>query len=860
MSTPHVFISATSGDLRSARKLVEQALLKIGCHPVEQTSFHPDWRTLADLDHQKIADCQALIHLVGVRYGAEPDPATLPPGALRRSYTQLEYHVGRGLQAERGDQRFRVYVFLCPETYPFDPEPDLEPEDQRARQREHRHALANSPYRYDSPADPGQLKECILALREEVLSLQRERAEVKQEVVKNRHLGIKALAFVVLLLGVILGTQWWMKKEQRKRDEAFAAEQKKIGEGQKQIISGQKIDTARIKAHLRESSERKLTADLAAAGLEKKSDVRQRLRDAAEAAHQSRLARIDDLAASFALLDGQPDASPILREMTRILQEEGVDAALAYAERQKPAILTAVAAADAAHLEQKRSRLQPLLQAAGLQRTKGQTTAARASFRELLALDPAWPAALESYAWFLFAQGYQSLFHGPLLAALADAEEAHTLATRLHTADSTNTTAQRLLSATHEQMGDVLLNRGRDGDATKVHEHFTRSNELREALLQANPGSAQATRDVSLSLDRLGDFLVTRVQPGEADKALRHYTHSLELREPLLQANPGSAQAMRDVSLSLYRLGDFLATRGQSADADKALEYFNRSLDLAEALLQANSGSAQATRDVSVNLNKLGDFLATRGQPGDADKTLAYFTRDLEMCEALLASTPGSAQAMRDVSLSLYRLGDSFATRGQPGDADKALAYFARSLDLAETLLQANPGSAQAMRDVSISHEKLGTFLAKRRQPGDMEKVLVYCTRSLEMTEALLKANPSSVQATRDASVSLQRLGDFLAMRGQAGDADKALGHFTRSLELIETLFKANPGSTEATRDVVVSHHKMAAFANRRGDAQAATQHLRAIYDLLKPAIGRGMTFDPPIVQIYESLKAQFSK
>ena len=91
---PKVFISATSGDLGSARKVVEQALLKSQCHPVEQSNFHPDWRTLEDLDRQKIEDCQALIHLVGFRYGAEPDPATLPPGTPPRSYTQLEYDPG----------------------------------------------------------------------------------------------------------------------------------------------------------------------------------------------------------------------------------------------------------------------------------------------------------------------------------------------------------------------------------------------------------------------------------------------------------------------------------------------------------------------------------------------------------------------------------------------------------------------------------------------------------------------------------------------------------------------------------------------------------------------------------------------
>ena len=101
MSTPKVFVSATSGDLRSIRQMVKEALLTINCHPVEQTNFEPDWRTVEGMLRAKIEDCQAMIHIAGVRYGAEPDVETLPPDAPRRSYTQMEYHLGRQLQEER---------------------------------------------------------------------------------------------------------------------------------------------------------------------------------------------------------------------------------------------------------------------------------------------------------------------------------------------------------------------------------------------------------------------------------------------------------------------------------------------------------------------------------------------------------------------------------------------------------------------------------------------------------------------------------------------------------------------------------------------------------------------------------------
>ena len=349
-------------------------------------------------------------------------------------------------------------------------------------------------------------------------------------------------------------------------------------------------------------------------------------------------------------------------------------------------------------------------------------------------------------------------------------------------------------------------------------------------------------------------------QSGQLSRSIVAAERALSIVEKLLTDNPQSAEATRDVSVSLDRLGDFLAKRGQAGDADKALGCFTRSLEMDEALLKANPGSAQATRDTSVSLDRLGGFLAKRGQAGDADKALGYFTRCLDVRETLLKVNPGSAEATRDVSVSLNKLGDLLATRGQAGDADKALGYFTRSLELAEALLKANPGSAQATRDVSVSLDRLGGFLAKRGQAGDADKALGYFTRSLDVREALLKANPGSAEATRGVSVSLEKLGDFLAKRGQPGDADKALGYFTRSLEMDEALLKANPGSAQATRDVVVSHYNMAGFANRRNDAKDATRHRRAIYDLLRPAIERGMTFDPPTVKLYETLKAEFAK
>jgi hypothetical protein len=128
---PKVFISATSGDLGTARKAAAQALITLGCLPVEQSHFPPDARTVDEMLRAKIGECQAVLHMAGFRFGAEPE--TLPPGAPRRSFTQMEFDAARELGKP-------IYLFLPEETFPFDP---CEPEDheRRALQLAHRETL-----------------------------------------------------------------------------------------------------------------------------------------------------------------------------------------------------------------------------------------------------------------------------------------------------------------------------------------------------------------------------------------------------------------------------------------------------------------------------------------------------------------------------------------------------------------------------------------------------------------------------------------------------------------------------------------------------------------------------------------------
>jgi tetratricopeptide (TPR) repeat protein len=125
--SPRVFVSATSADLGDCRRAVADVLLKLDVYPVVQEHFPPDYRTVREMLHEKIAACDAMICLLGRRYGCEP--VTRPDGEPRRSYTQIEQEIA----AELGKPTF---VFVATEDCPFPGQPE-EPPELQASQAEH---------------------------------------------------------------------------------------------------------------------------------------------------------------------------------------------------------------------------------------------------------------------------------------------------------------------------------------------------------------------------------------------------------------------------------------------------------------------------------------------------------------------------------------------------------------------------------------------------------------------------------------------------------------------------------------------------------------------------------------------------
>jgi hypothetical protein len=172
------------------------------------------------------------------------------------------------------------------------------------------------------------------------------------------------------------------------------------------------------------------------------------------------------------------------------------------------------------------------------------------------------------------------------------------------------------------------------------------------------PIDARLQRDVSVSLTKLGDFYVARGQAGDAEEALRCFQQSLATVQQLREANPNSAQAARDMLVSLERLADLTAAAAGQEAVERALQLQLQAVQLARQLHEANPASVFFGRTNAVSLFKTFQRALAAGDRELAGQCLAA-------CHALLHELVTAGCQLDPPVMALYR--QLHAQLGQTG-------------------------------------------------------------------------------------------------------------------------------------------------------------------------------------------------
>jgi tetratricopeptide (TPR) repeat protein len=247
--SPEVFVSATTADLFSCRQLIKNALLTIGCKPVEQTNFPTDYRSISEMLRAKIEKCDAVVHVAGVCYGFEPTQR--PAGAPRRSYTQMEYDFAR----EMGK---RVYVLVCGDGFPYDNHPGEDAEKRELQQRHRAHLLGADTLRYDV-RDFAEIEKRVREIQALVEELEKELAESRRRL--RRVVAVGTTVVIALGIGVgLLGRRMGRNERAVAGLAAQFAQERHYTESLREVVVQQEAKLKALDASDDEKFERAITA------------------------------------------------------------------------------------------------------------------------------------------------------------------------------------------------------------------------------------------------------------------------------------------------------------------------------------------------------------------------------------------------------------------------------------------------------------------------------------------------------------------------------------------------------------------------------------------------------------------------
>ncbi|MBI5757888.1 MAG: tetratricopeptide repeat protein [Planctomycetales bacterium] len=388
---------------------------------------------------------------------------------------------------------------------------------------------------------------------------------------------------------------------------------------------------------------------------------------------------------------------------------------------------------------------------------------------------------------------------------------AHEIAQQLAAANPNDAQTQRDLSFSLDNLGNMFLTLGRTGDALV---HFQAKLKIDQALIEVDPKHLGNQGNLMRSLNNLGNVFLTL---GRTDDALAQFQAYGKLCRVLADADPNDTQRQRNLSISFYKLGNVFLKIGRT---DDALMQFQELLKRSRAAAEADPNDMQNQRGLAVSFNGLGDVFLKLGRSDDA---LAQYEALLKISRVMTEADPNDVEKQRDLGVSFQRLG---AVLLKLGRTDDALVQLQASETISRMLAEADPNDAQKQHDLSSSFNNLGDIYLRLGRTND---ALGQFQDGLKHCRALAESDPKNTENQRNLSMSFERLGDVLL---QLGRTDDAISQFQAKLKIDQALVKADPKNSENQHNLATSLGHLGGVLLKLGRTAEALTQLQAYQQL----------------------------
>ena len=265
---------------------------------------------------------------------------------------------------------------------------------------------------------------------------------------------------------------------------------------------------------------------------------------------------------------------------------------------------------------------------------------------------------------------------------------------------------QHELAVAYGKIGDVqgrpmFPNLGRMTDAKQSYE---RSMALLETASAACPDSLAFSRDLVVTMQRLGDVLG---RMGRKDDAMRLEVDAKRRVLGERARHPDDILLQGDLGVACDRLSDLKFAAG---DTLGAVAEGQEGLKVVEQMYRRDPRNPASRRSMMVGSAKVARLLAVSGDRSGADQ---LYRRAEGLAVAAVEEFPNNTDARSDLGI-VYGMRGMFLADG--GAIDSALSVYSRGLRITESLAASDSSDVLQQADIANGHFETGTILMKGRR------------------------------------------------------------------------------------------------------------------------------------------------
>jgi tetratricopeptide (TPR) repeat protein len=200
---------------------------------------------------------------------------------------------------------------------------------------------------------------------------------------------------------------------------------------------------------------------------------------------------------------------------------------------------------------------------------------------------------------------------------------------------------QRELAAAYAKIGKIQGNSyySNLGDTEGAMKSYRRSLEICQPLADADPNDREWQNELAAGHEGVGDMLYTI---NDLNESLQSYETAVALREPIVAAEPDNLKYRSALAETLFKRGDVKGMEGfpNLGDTPGALESYRRAIALSEEIIKAEPDNQHYKGEYAMRLTYLGMLQVTTG---DAKNAIITGEKSIAILKQAIAAEPNNA-------------------------------------------------------------------------------------------------------------------------------------------------------------------------------------------------------------------------